>query len=133
METLTSLRNPKVMAWRSLKDKKGREEHRAFLVEGARMVNEALSSSFPVQAVLLREDYSTDLSLPAGVPVFLPSADFVPVPGDHCLLIFCDFCIDGWFDTGQPVLPPSPRMHDLSDAFAIVGFRPKTLSGGTNP
>ena len=82
METLTSLRNPKVMAWRSLKDKKGREEHRAFLVEGARMVNEALSSSFPVQAVLLREDYSTDLSLPAGVPVFL-------LP-DHVFRSVCD-------------------------------------------
>ena len=61
----------------------------------------------------------------SGVPVFLPSADFTPSPGDACLLIFADFCIDGWYDTSQPVVPPSPRMHDLSDAFAIVGFRPK--------
>ena len=60
-----------------------------------------------------------------GVPVFLPTSDFIPQVGDHCLLIFADFCIDGWYETGQPVLPPSPRMHDLSDAFAIVGFRPK--------
>ena len=60
----------------------------------------------------------------SGVPVFLPSAGFVPAPGDPCLLIFCDFCIDGFLDTGQPVIPPSPRMHDLSDAFALVGFCP---------
>ena len=62
------------------------------------------------------------------VPVFLPSPDFTPSPGDHCLLIFADFCADGWYDAAQPVLPPSPRMHDLSDAFALVGFRPKQHS-----
>ena len=61
----------------------------------------------------------------SAVPVFLPSSDFTPQPGDPCLLIFADFCVDGWYDTGQPVLPPSARMHDLSDAFALVGFRPK--------
>ena len=89
-----------------------------------------------VQPALRRRTSSGDLvtaPVLSGVPVFMPSADFTPSAGDHCLLIFCDFCIDGWFDTGQPVLPPSPRMHDLSDAFAIVGFRPKTLPGGTSP
>ena len=58
------------------------------------------------------------------VPVFLPSPDFAVVPGAHCLLIFADFCIDGWYESAQPVLPPSPRQHDLSDAFALVGFFP---------
>ena len=38
METLTSLKNPKIQAWRSLKEKKGREEHQAFLVEGVQPV-----------------------------------------------------------------------------------------------
>ena len=64
-----------------------------------------------------------------GVPVFLPAPDFVPQAGDSCLLIFADFCIDGWASAGGPVLPPSPRMHDLSDAFAIVGFRPRPSAG----
>ena len=89
-----------------------------------------------VQPALRRRTSAGDLvtaPVLSGVPVFLPSSEFVPAAGDHCLLIFCDFCIDGWFDTGQPVLPPSPRMHDLSDAFAIVGFRPRTLSGGASP
>lgn len=71
METLTSLKNPKVASWRSLKDKKGREEQRAFLVEGARMVREALSSSFTVRTLLLREDYAPDFSLPEDIPAYL--------------------------------------------------------------
>ena len=58
----------------------------------------------------------------SGVPVFLPAADHPVSPGDPCLLLFMDFCVDGWLETGQPVLPPSPRQHDLSDAVAIVGF-----------
>ena len=101
---------------------------------------DASSSTAEVQPALRRRTSSGALvtaPVLSGVPVFLPATDFTPSPGDHCLLIFCDFCIDGWFDTGQPVLPPSPRMHDLSDAFAIVGFRPKTLSqfqpGGVTP
>lgn len=77
METLTSLKNPKVQAWRSLKEKKGREEQQAFLVEGIRMVREALSSSFPVRALILRDDYLPGLHLPASIPAFsLPAHVF---------------------------------------------------------
>ena len=76
----------------------------------------------------LRRRTSSDQILPAPilprVPVLLPSSDYTPAPGDPCLLIFSDFCLDGFLDTGQPVLPPSPRSHDLSDAFALVGFGP---------
>ena len=57
----------------------------------------------------------------SGVPVFRPTADHPISPGDPCLLLFMYFCMDGWLDTGQPVLPPSPRQHDLSDAVAITG------------
>lgn len=71
METLTSLKNPKVAAWRSLKDKKGRDEQNAFLVEGVRMVREAVSSSFPLLSVLLREGFAPDFPLPSSVPVYL--------------------------------------------------------------
>ena len=48
METISSMKNPKVAAWRSLKEKKGREAQQAFLVEGTRMVRESLASSFTV-------------------------------------------------------------------------------------
>ena len=70
MEQLTSLKNPHVLAWRSLKDKKGREEHQAFLVEGVRMVREALSSSFTVRALLLREGFQPGFALPSAVPAY---------------------------------------------------------------
>ena len=71
MEVLSSLKNPRVAAWRSLKDKKGRLEHQSFLVEGVRMVREALFSSFEVKALLLRENDHPDLPLPSGVPVYM--------------------------------------------------------------
>ena len=71
MEKLTSLKNPKVQEWRSLKEKKAREEQKAFLVEGIRMVREALSSSFEVEALILREDYHPEFDLPSEVPVYL--------------------------------------------------------------
>ena len=56
------------------------------------------------------------------VPVFRPSADFRVQDGAPCILLFMDFCMDGWLTANQPVLPPSPRQHDLSDAIAITGF-----------
>ena len=44
METITSLHNRKVVLWRSLGEKKGRDAAGAFLVEGTKMVDEALKS-----------------------------------------------------------------------------------------
>ena len=63
----------------------------------------------PVAAPLLRD-----------VPVFRCASDSEPAPGAPCLLIFADFCIDGFLATGEPGLPASPRSHDLSDAFALI-------------
>lgn len=71
MEILTSLKNQKVQQWRSLKDKKAREDTKTFLVEGVRMVREAVSSSFEVKALILREGFVPDFIFPSGVPVYL--------------------------------------------------------------
>jgi hypothetical protein len=62
------------------------------------------------------------------VPVFFPggreSALAFPVsPGDECLAVFSDAATDEWFASGEPSAPASGRRHDLSDAFAFVGFR----------
>ncbi|MGN0764741.1 MAG: TrmH family RNA methyltransferase [Aristaeellaceae bacterium] len=82
MEHLTSLKNPKVQSWRSLKDRKGRKETGCFLVEGRKMVEEALHSAFPVEAVLADESRLDELSLPGDVPVYaLP---------EHVLAAVCD-------------------------------------------
>ena len=56
------------------------------------------------------------------VPVFMP-VPFEVNPGDACLVIFADIDMDAWFETGEAEVPPSARMHSLSDGFAFVGFR----------
>ena len=67
---------------------------------------------------------SPTLSLPLllDVPVFMP-VSFEVHEGDACLVIFADRDIDAWFETGEAKVPPSSRMHSLSDGFAFVGFR----------
>ncbi|MCH5287610.1 MAG: RNA methyltransferase [Christensenellaceae bacterium] len=82
MERITSLKNPRVLGWRSLKDRKGRRETGCFLVEGRKMVAEALASGFPVEAVLADEARLHELALPRGVAVYaLP---------EHVLAAVCD-------------------------------------------
>ena len=82
LEHITSLKNPKVTTWKSLKDRKGRRETGCFLVEGRKMVEEAISSAFPVEAVLVDADRADDFSLPAGIPVYA-------MP-EHVLAAVCD-------------------------------------------
>ena len=41
--------------------------------------------------------------------------------GDNCLLLFCDYEIDRWWDTGESLPANFERKHDISDAFALVG------------
>ena len=70
----------------------------------------------------------TDLPLLRDVPVFFPgtrsNAVTWPVSaGDECLVVFADMDIDRWFETGEAKEVASARRHDLSDAFAFVGFR----------
>ena len=57
------------------------------------------------------------------VPVFFPGGLVFDVnPGDECLVVFADSCIDAWFQNGGVSNPISARMHDYSDGFALVGF-----------
>lgn len=52
-------------------------------------------------------------------------------PGDDCLVVFGDNCIDAWWQNGGVQNQVERRRHDLSDGFAIVGFRsqPQVVSG----
>ncbi len=81
-EHITSLKNPKVTAWKSLKDRKGRRETGCFLVEGRKMTEEALASAFPVEAVLVDEARRDEFSLPVHLPVYAMPA--------HVLAAVCD-------------------------------------------
>lgn len=72
IERLTGSKNSKVMLWRSLKDRKNRLETGLFLVEGRKMVEEAFSSRFSVEAVLVQDDRLDEFSfIPSGVNIFL--------------------------------------------------------------
>lgn len=67
----------------------------------------------------------------ADVPVFTlqgggASIGADPAPKDPCLLLIADRNIDAWFQNGGQQAPLSPRCHDLSDGFALVGFNPLT-------
>ena len=101
-ERLTSLKNPRILAWRSLKDPKGRKAHEAFLVEGVRMTREALASGFPVRALLLQDGHPLPEEATAETPVFL-------LP-EHVMAAVCDT------KTPQGIA-------------AVVGIRPLPLSG----
>lgn len=41
--------------------------------------------------------------------------------GDNCLLLFCDYEIDRWWDSGEAQPSNYQRRHDISDAFALIG------------
>ncbi|WP_416778211.1 Gp138 family membrane-puncturing spike protein [Xenorhabdus budapestensis] len=69
---------------------------------------------------------SVALPLLVDIPVIFPRGGGVtltfPVqPGDECLVVFADRCIDYWWQNGGVQEPVDPRQHHLSDGFAIVG------------
>lgn len=76
------------------------------------------------QAVYVNKPYPLLLD----VPIMIPSGGtgYVTFPitaGDLCLVLFNDRDFDTFWATGSVDIPASPRMHDLSDGLAIVGFR----------
>lgn len=71
---------------------------------------------------------SADLPLLVDVPVVFPAGGgftltFPVKQGDECLVVFSSRCIDAWWQSGGVGEPLEPRMHDLSDGFALVGPR----------
>ncbi|MBR8074117.1 hypothetical protein KDX14_31795 [Burkholderia cenocepacia] len=69
-------------------------------------------------------------------PVQFPSGGdctltFPVARGDECLLVFASRCIDAWWQSGGVQEQAALRMHDLSDGFALLGFRskPRALAG----
>ncbi len=68
-----------------------------------------------------------NMPLLVDVPVHFPrgggcTLTFPVAKGDECLVVFAARCIDGWWQSGGVQAPMDPRIHDLSDGFAFVGF-----------
>ncbi|MCT9056513.1 Gp138 family membrane-puncturing spike protein [Cupriavidus gilardii] len=79
---------------------------------------------------------SVTMPLLVDCPVQFPSGGnctltFPVKPGDECLVVFASRCIDAWWQSGGVQEQAELRMHDLSDGFALLGFRskPRALSG----
>ena len=87
MEHITSLKNPKVTAWKALKDRKGRRESGCFLVEGRKMVEEALASAFDVETVLVQEGMDR---LMKGRTVFVIAHRLSTVQNADVIAAVCD-------------------------------------------
>lgn len=68
------------------------------------------------------------LPLLVDVPVQFPRSGgfaitFPVSKGDECLVVFGDMCMDAWFSNSGVQTQIEKRRHDLSDGFAILGFR----------
>lgn len=71
------------------------------------------------------------LILQCPVMVLFGGIDVLTMPiaaGDNCIVLFCDRDIDQWVKNGNAQVPTTARVHDMNDAFAIVGIRPLTNS-----
>lgn len=116
------------------------EAHRQAIFGNLRVALPGIIQSFDPDAVTctvlpaiygqrLRDDgtlISEELPIIPDVPVVFPrgggcTLTFPVKPGDECLLVFSDRCIDFWWQSGGVQEPVDPRQHDMSDAFAIVG------------
>jgi len=97
------------------------------------------TQSASVTINLQRQVGATTVAYPmlTDVPVFVLGGgkaylSFPIAAGDPCGVFFCDRNIDDWWTTGSTGSPPNnPRLHSLSDGFALVGLRSKAgaLSG----
>ncbi len=88
-----------------------------------------------IQGIVQQQDGSTqavNLPLLLDVPVLFPrggncTLTFPIAAGDECLVVFSSRCIDAHWQNGGVGVPMEPRMHDLSDGFALLGhFSQKT-------
>lgn len=92
-----------------------------------------------IQAFVTTDDGAqvlTTLPLLLDCPVQFPAGGgctltFPVAAGDECLVVFSSRCIDSWWQSGGIQAQAELRMHDLSDGFALLGFRsqPRVIGG----
>lgn len=76
-----------------------------------------------------------ELELPDiyNVPVQFPSSSNANIhfdleEGDSVMIIFSERSLDGWVERGGCVTPKERRLHNINDAIAIPGVKPKPSS-----
>ena len=98
------------------------------IVQAWNSTAQTVSVKLAIKEVLSIEGVETETEIPmlVDVPVVMPRAGgycllMVPQPGDECLVVFSDLCIDAWYQSGGIQSQAERRRHDLSDGFAIMG------------
>lgn len=82
MQIITSRSNPTVKKILSLQEKKYRAEYGEYLVEGEKMVNEAISCGLPIASIILSEKYANQTAFEK-FPLIVVSADvFSKISGE---------------------------------------------------
>lgn len=109
------------------------------IVESVNLAAQTVTVQPSVREQVMMDDgtpASVPLPLLPDVPIIFPSGGgysltFPVEPGDECLVVFADRCIDAWWQSGGVQEQADLRAHDLSDGFAIFGPRsqPRKLSG----
>lgn len=89
---------------------------------------QTITAKLAIKEILNLQGVVSEMEIPllVDVPVVMPKAGgfslvFVPKPGDECLIVFADMCIDSWWQSGGIQSQAERRRHDLSDGFAIMG------------
>lgn len=96
-------------------------------IQGFDPVSQTCSAQ-PTIKRMLADGGSVDYPLCQDMPVYFMGgndwqATFPVKSGDECLLVFSQDCIDNWHSSGEISEPFENRSFDLSDGFALVGFR----------
>lgn len=93
-----------------------------------------------VQLVIRRKtgpESSEKYPLLVDVPFFILQGgtayiDLPIAPGDFCIVLFNDECIDAWWKSGAITDAPKKRRHSLSDGLALVGINPSSSPRATD-
>ncbi|HWE01576.1 MAG TPA: RNA methyltransferase [Tepidisphaeraceae bacterium] len=77
MISIDSLADPRVAAYRNLKDKELDRAGRFFIAEGEHLVRRLLASDFPVESVFIAERHAADFQslAPANVPLYVTTSE----------------------------------------------------------